>query len=655
MEPNTASLLVYRETQDRLGSANVRQKLHVTRSMIERLGLEKELLGHSGCVNCLEWNTKGDILASASDDVQVVLWDPYTYKPLKTIRTGHQGNIFSVKFLPHSGDQTILTGAADNKVRVHDLTLDEPRMICSCHGNRVKRVATAPDEPNLFWSAAEDGCVMQFDLRQAHQCNTETSASILVNLNNHMGAGAEAKCLAINPTRPELLAVGANDPFARLYDRRMITTTTVPFQSGTSNRNLPWGKRNLLQARAGLGDENENIPRDSVRYYSPGHLPSLVPKNGRSFMTSPSAVSTYLTFSSDGNELLVNLGGEQIYLFDTYMLRKPYSFKLPQQEKSNRCLFVPISEKDIQEKVAALKETANGYFKSRSYFKAVKIYNEAIALCPNSAVLYANRAAAFMKRKWEGDDYAAYRDCATALALQPDYMKAHFRLISCLTALHKPDLAIKSLAEFAEKFPDEILSSEYKKLAGDIESDQELLSKIETENKGDAEEETESVQQVRSKQSDVEKIWRDESSDYKLFFCGHCNTTTDIKEANFFGSNAQYIVAGSDDGSFFIWDRHTTNIIKVLKGDDSIVNCLQPHPSTCLLATSGIESTVRLWSPRPENAEPESREVKEMEVAAVLNQKRMRTDPFEMMLSNMSARANEEGVEGLAGVSCRQS
>jgi len=43
-----------------------------------------------------------------------------------------------------------------------------------------------------------------------------------------MGVGAEAKCLAINPTRPELLAVGANDPYVRLYDRRMITTTAVP-------------------------------------------------------------------------------------------------------------------------------------------------------------------------------------------------------------------------------------------------------------------------------------------------------------------------------------------------------------------------------------------------------------------------------------------
>lgn len=42
------------------GSINVRHNLHVTRAMIDRLGLEKELEGHSGCVNCLEWNTKGE-------------------------------------------------------------------------------------------------------------------------------------------------------------------------------------------------------------------------------------------------------------------------------------------------------------------------------------------------------------------------------------------------------------------------------------------------------------------------------------------------------------------------------------------------------------------------------------------------------------------
>lgn len=71
-------------------------------------------------------------------------------------------------------------------------------------------------------------------------------------------------------------------------------------------------------------------------------------------------------------------------------------------------------------------------------------------------------------------------------------------------------------------------------------------------------------------------------------------------------SNGQYVVAGSDDGSFFIWERDTTNIVRVLRGDDSIVNCLQPHPTQCLLATSGIDPVVRLWSPRVEVNNPKN-------------------------------------------------
>jgi WD and tetratricopeptide repeat-containing protein 1 len=53
---------------------------------------------------------------------------------------------------------------------------------------------------------------------------------------------------------------------------------------------------------------------------------------------------------------------------------------------------------------------------------------------------------------------------------------------------------------------------------------------------------------------------------------------------------SDFIAAGSDDGSFFIWDKSTTNIHRVLKGDESIVNCLAVHPFAPYLASSGIDS-----------------------------------------------------------------
>ena len=39
-----------------------------------------------------------------------------------------------------------------------------------------------------------------------------------------------------------------------------------------------------------------------------------------------SLVSTYVNFSPGGRELLVNLGGEQVYLFDLYSGRRPKTF-----------------------------------------------------------------------------------------------------------------------------------------------------------------------------------------------------------------------------------------------------------------------------------------------------------------------------------------
>lgn len=37
----------------------IRRKLHVTTNLIKRIGLEAELEGHNGCVNCVEWNSAG--------------------------------------------------------------------------------------------------------------------------------------------------------------------------------------------------------------------------------------------------------------------------------------------------------------------------------------------------------------------------------------------------------------------------------------------------------------------------------------------------------------------------------------------------------------------------------------------------------------------
>jgi len=87
------------------------------------------------------------------------------------------------------------------------------------------------------------------------------------------------------------------------------------------------------------------------------------------------------------------------------------------------------------------------------------------------------------------------------------------------------------------------------------------------------------------------------SSLYLQRFVGHCNLQTDIKEAVFFGQDDSFVAAGSDDGRIYLYDASSGVCLRALVGDDDIVNCIRPHPHLPVLATSGIDSTIKLWSP----------------------------------------------------------
>ncbi|XP_042596249.1 WD and tetratricopeptide repeats protein 1 [Cyprinus carpio] len=564
---NVTSDLLRRQIRENR-ALDFQRHYHVTDPFIKRLGLEAELQGHSGCVNCLEWNERGDLLASGSDDQHAIIWDPFRHTKLITMHTGHAANIFSVKFLPHSEDRILITGAADTKVHVHDLTAKETTHMFSDHTNRVKRIATAPMWPNTFWSAAEDGVIRQYDLRESSK-----RSEVLIDLTEYCGQLVEAKCLAINPRDNNYLAVGANGPFVRLYDIRMIHNH----------------RKSMTQSSSA----------GQVQYYVAGHLPVKLPDYNNRLRV---LVATYVTFSPDGTELLVNMGGEQVYLFDLTFKQRPYTFLLPNEVQNGKTtngvsngIHLPASRlrlakvsSDLPPHLERIKQQANDAFARQQWTQAIQLYSLGIHEAGHNAMLYGNRAAAYMKRKWDGDLYDALRDCLKALSLNPAHLKAHFRLVRCLFELKYIAEALECLDDFKGKFPEQAHSSACDALDRDIKA---------------------------------------------AFSC----------------SKGQYIVSGSDDGSFFIWEKETTNLVRILQGDESIVNCLQPHPSYCFLATSGIDPVVRIWSPRPESENENCRVVEDMEGAAQANQKRMNADPLEVMLLNMGYRISGLSSRGTEG------
>lgn len=89
----------------------------------------------------------------------------------------------------------------------------------------------------------------------------------------------------------------------------------------------------------------------------------------------------------------------------------------------------------------------------------------------NSEILWINYfTLIFLFFGRDGDLYAAVRDCHAAIHLDPDHLKAHFRLARCLYELSWTQEASDCLLHFKNKFPDYAKSSACEALDRDIKA-----------------------------------------------------------------------------------------------------------------------------------------------------------------------------------------
>jgi WD40 repeat protein len=87
-------------------------------SNVQRMKMLHSLTYHDGCVNSLNFNRIGTLLASGSDDFHVGIWDWSKNTLILTFDSGHKSNVFQTKFMPFTGDSQIVTCARDGQVRL---------------------------------------------------------------------------------------------------------------------------------------------------------------------------------------------------------------------------------------------------------------------------------------------------------------------------------------------------------------------------------------------------------------------------------------------------------------------------------------------------------------------------------------------------------
>ncbi|KAI4337626.1 hypothetical protein L6164_016015 [Bauhinia variegata] len=682
---NIHNLLESRYLDNRL---DINHSLPMHSSLIRRLSQERKLEGHNGCVNAVAWNSKGSLLISGSDDTRINISSYSGWKLLQSIDTGHSANIFCTKFVPETSDELVVSGAGDAEVRLFNLSrlsgsgfndnAITPSALYQCHTRRVKKLAVEVGNPNVVWSASEDGTLRQHDFREGTSCPPAGSShqecrNILLDLRN--GAKRSLtdppkqvlalKSCDISSTRPHLLLVGGSDAFARLYDRRMLP----PLSS--CRKRMP--------------------PPPCVNYFCPMHL---------SDRGHPSLHLTHVTFSPDGDEVLLSYGGEHVYLMNVnhsgenvmqytsgdvlkLMNYSPTVNGVEMELPMYKALPKGFSNKSNiaakLDKCRDLIQFAKTCIDEGSYYSGIEACNEVLhgygryvgpvlkheCLC--------TRAALLLKRKWKNDAHMALRDCYHARQIdntsyRPLYCTSealsqlgrHEEALDFAVAAHMLAPSISEVVEKLENVKKDIASAEAEKnktndgasrfesQGGRILSLSDILYRSEANSDASQDDRDDSDygeeleldfetsisgnegrdvepntlrgslnlrihrrgdsrdnagasgscdSPSASSQNDKARYQPEAAIDMKHRYVGHCNVGTDIKQASFLGQRGEYIASGSDDGRWFIWEKRTGRVVKMLNGDEAVVNCVQCHPFDCVVATSGIDNTIKIWTP----------------------------------------------------------
>uniref|UniRef100_A0A8C4GS92 Ddb1 and cul4 associated factor 6 n=1 Tax=Dicentrarchus labrax TaxID=13489 RepID=A0A8C4GS92_DICLA len=582
------------------------------REFVQRLKLEGTLNVHDGCVNTISWSDTGEYILSGSDDTFLVISNPYNKKVKKSIRSGHRANIFSAKFMPHTNGQEIISCSGDGIIYyTHTEKSPEVNRQCqfTCHYGTAYEIMTVPNDPYTFLSCGEDGTVRWFDLRMKTSCTKEDCKDdILINCRR------AATSISISPLVPYYLAVGCSDSSVRIYDRRMLGTRATGNYMGRGTTGM------------------------CVRFV-PAHL------------SNKSCRVTSLCYSEDGQEVLVSYSSDYIYLFDPKD-DQARELKGPSEERREELRQPPVKRlrlrgdwSDTGPRARPESERERDGEQSPNVSLMQRMSDMLSRWFEEASEAQSSRGTRPQTRP-RGEFDLCVR-CLVGLICVPDspssvvnkqlgsmtldeqqgaapttspVLSLHYSSEGTTTSTIKLDFTdewshpegtedTSGGCRRAEPTAEEGEEGQSQPARGNQDSDDSdddpiLIPSTRFRGQGQRRSAAARIQELFRRRKERREMEESETQNIrrpsvKMVYKGHRNSRTMIKESCFWGNN--FVMSGSDCGHIFIWDRHTAEHLMLLEADNHVVNCLQPHPYDPILASSGIDYDIKIWSPLEES------------------------------------------------------
>ncbi|WP_372672914.1 hypothetical protein [Amycolatopsis kentuckyensis] len=159
------------------------------------------------------------LLAGASEESAVHIWDPDAGDPVRTL-TGRWGSTWSLAAVPGRDGRALLAVAADeHTIRIWDPVAGEPVRSLAGHTSGVQAVAAVPGPAGRKWlaSGSRDATVRVWDV--------ETGAEVLPPMTGH-GDWINALVPFRTGAGRQLLASASDDHSVRIWDLATGTTVT---------------------------------------------------------------------------------------------------------------------------------------------------------------------------------------------------------------------------------------------------------------------------------------------------------------------------------------------------------------------------------------------------------------------------------------------